>query len=165
VRGAVRVKSFTREPGDVTAYGALTDEAGARRYALKQVGRARGALLAEVEGVGDRNAAEALSGSRLYAERGRFPELGANEFYHADLIGLRAESAGGEALGRVRALDNYGAGDVIELTLADGGSAVLPFNRRTVTLVDLAGGRIVLDPPAGLLPERGPGQAKARRRT
>ncbi|MGQ0677600.1 MAG: ribosome maturation factor RimM, partial [Rhodospirillales bacterium] len=81
VRGAVRVKSFTHEPGDVAAYGALSDAAGQRRYALKPVGAARGAVLAAVEGVEDRDAAEALRGVRLYAERGLFPTLRENEFY------------------------------------------------------------------------------------
>ncbi len=165
VRGAVRVKSFTQEPGDVAAYGALTDESGAKRYALKPVGAVRGVILAEVEGVADRNAAEALRGVRLYVERGRFPRLGANQFYHTDLIGLAAESADGAALGRVRAVDNYGAGDVIEIALAGGGSAVLPFNRRTVPVVDLAAGRIVVDPPEGLMPEPAKAKDKARRPT
>lgn len=165
VRGAVRVKSFTQEPGDVAAYGALTDETGARRYALKPVGAVRGVILAEVEGVADRNAAEALSGTRLYAERGRFPALNPNEFYHADLIGLAAETADGARLGRVRAVGNYGAGDVIELELAAGGSAVLPFNRQAVPLVDLAQGRIVVDPPQELMPRAAADKGKARRPT
>lgn len=165
VRGAVRVKSFTQEPGDVAAYGALTDEAGTRRYALKPVGAVRGVILAEVEGVRDRDAAEALRGVRLYVERSRFPTLGANEFYHSDLIGLAAETLDGGALGRVRAVDNYGAGDVIEIELKAGGSAVLPFNRRTVPAVDLKAGRIVVDPPEGLMPQTAASKAKARRPT
>ncbi|MGQ0677679.1 MAG: ribosome maturation factor RimM, partial [Rhodospirillales bacterium] len=111
----------------------------------------------------DRDAAEALRGVRLYAERALFPALRENEFYHADLIGLSAEAADGAVLGRVSAVDNYGAGDVIELELAGGGSAVLPFNRQAVPAVDLAGGRIVVDPPAGLLPQAAAGKAKARR--
>lgn len=165
VRGAVRVKSFTQEPGDVAAYGALTDETGQRRYALKPVGKVRGVILAELDDVADRNAAEALRGVRLYAERGRFPRLGGNEFYHADLIGLAAETAGGARLGRVRAVDNYGAGDVIELELASGGSVVLPFNRQAVPVVDLAEGRIVVDPPEGLMPRAAADKDKARRPT
>ena len=165
VRGAVRVKSFTQEPGDVAAYGALTDEAGAKRYALKPVGTVRGVILAEVEGVADRNAAEALRGVRLYVERGRFPRLGGNQFYHADLIGLEAETADGAPLGRVRAVDNYGAGDVIELELTAGGSVVLPFNRQSVPAVDLAAGRIVVDPPEGLMPQPAAAKGKTRRPT
>jgi 16S rRNA processing protein RimM len=152
VRGAVRVKSFTAAPTDVAAYGALTDAAGNRRFALKPLGEARGAVLAAVEGIGDRDAAEALRGVRLYAERGAFPALKANEFYYADLVGLAAETRDGTALGRVRAVDNYGAGDVIELELRAGGSAALPFNRQTIVAVELAERRIVVDPPAELLP-------------
>jgi 16S rRNA processing protein RimM len=165
IRGAVRIKSFTAAPADVAAYGALTDAAGTRRFALKALGAARGAVLAAVEGIADRDAAEALRGVRLYAERGAFPSPKENEFYYADLVGLAAEAADGAKLGRVRAVDNYGAGDVIELELAAGGSAALPFNRRTVRAVDLAGSRIVLDPPAEFLPGAAKAASGTRRRT
>lgn len=152
VRGAVRIKSFTAEAGDVTAYGPLSDEAGTRRFVLTTIGRARGAVLAKVEGVGDRNAAEALRGVRLYADRAAFPEPGEDEFYHADLIGLAAERGDGSPLGTVRAIANHGAGDMIEIALAAGGTAVLPFTKAVVPVVDLAGGRLVVDPPEDLIP-------------
>lgn len=165
VRGAVRVKSFTEEARGLTSYGVLTDEAGARRFALQPVGAARGAVLARVDGIADRDAAEALRGTRLYAERGAFPATRENEFYLADLIGLAVETKDGAKLGRVRTIENFGAGDLIDLELAAGGSAYLPFTKAVAPLVDLAGGRIVVDPPEGLLPEglsRKAPKAKAR---
>lgn len=152
VRGAVRVKSFTAEATAVTSYGPLTDEAGERRFALTAIGQTRGAVLAVVEGVADRNAAEALRGVRLYADRAMFPEPEADEFYHADLIGLAAERGDGVRLGTVRAIANHGAGDMIEIALDAGGAAILPFTKAVVPVVDLAGGRLVVDPPQDLLP-------------
>ena len=160
VSGAVRVKSFTQAARDLTAYGALTDERGERRFALQAVGAARGAVLAKIEGVADRDAAEALRGTRLYAERAAFPAAGRNEFYLADLVGLSVETKDGRTLGRVRTISNFGAGDLIDLELAAGGSAYLPFTQAAAPVVDLAGGRIVVDPPKGLLPEGAPPGAK-----
>ena len=165
VRGAVRVKSFTQEARDLTAYGVLTDEQGNRRFALQPIGAARGAVLAKLEGVADRDAAEALRGVRLYVERDAFPKTGADEFYRADLVGLAAKTKDGAVLGRVRAVENFGAGDLIDIELAAGGSAYVPFTRTVVPLVDLAGGRIVVDPPEGLLPgDVPPKQRKNARR-
>ena len=153
VRGLVRVKSFTERPEDIVAYGPLSDEGGARTLILTLAGRSKGQLLARIEGVADRDAAEALKGVRLHVPRAALPEPEADSFYHGDLIGLAAEYPDGRPLGRVRAVHDFGAGTVLELTLAAGGAAMLPFTRDVVPLVDLAGGRLVADPPAGLMPE------------
>lgn len=153
VRGLVRIKSFTARPEDIVAYGPLTDERGARRLVLTLVGRSKGQLLARVEAVADRDAAEALKGFRLYVPRAALPEPEADDFYQGDLIGLAAASPDGRPLGRVRALHDFGAGPMLELTLAAGGSVMLPFTRAVVPLVDVAGGRLVVDPPAGLMPD------------
>jgi 16S rRNA processing protein RimM len=153
VRGAVKVKSFTENPEDVTAYGPLSDQRGARRFVLTPIGAVRGNVLAEIEGVTDRNAAEALRGVRLHVDRSVFPPAGEDEFYHADLIGMTAESTTGVPLGTVRAVYNHGAGDVIELALPTGAMVALPFTKAVVPVVDLAGRRIVADPPEGALPE------------
>jgi len=153
VRGAVKVKSFTEDPEDVVAYGPLSDQRGARRFVLTPIGMARGNVLAMVEGVGERNAAEALRGTRLYIDRDALPPTEEDEFYHADLIGMAAETVAGEALGTVRAVYNHGAGDVIELVLPGGAMVALPFTKAVVPVVDLAGRRLVIDPPNGVLPE------------
>jgi 16S rRNA processing protein RimM len=148
VRGWVRLKTFTERPEDALAYGALQDEPGTRVFRMKRRGLAKGLLVAEVEGVTDRDAAAALRGTRLYVPRGALPPPEEDEFYHADLIGLAVEDAAGKTLGRVRALYDFGAGDVLEVADAQGGLSVLPFTKAVVPTVDLAGGRLVVVPPA-----------------
>jgi len=147
VRGALRVRSFAAEPDDIAAYGPVTDEAGTREFTLRIVGHAGGALVIEVDGINDRNAAEALKGTRFYVARAALPEPEADEFYHADLIGLAAEDAGGAALGTVRAVHDHGAGVLIEIRAPDGSELLVPFTRAAVPHVDIADGRVVVAPP------------------
>lgn len=151
VRGVVRVKPFTEQPESVTAYAPVTDESGARTFDLRYVGLAKGAVLVQIDGVRDRGGAEALKGVRLYVPRSSLPEPEEEEFYHADLIGLLAVDAAGAELGRVRAVEDYGAGDLLEVELTSGRSVMVPFTREAVPEVDLAAGRLVVVPPAGLL--------------
>ena len=171
VRGQVRIKSFTETPEDLVAYGALSDESGAQTYAVTLTGRSKGTLLAKIDGVTDRDQAEALRGTKLFVAREALPALAdQDEFYHADLIGLAAEDTAGRPLGRVRAVHNYGGGDMIELTgpqapqPGDGpsGSRLLPFTKAVVPLVDLAAGRLVVDPPQETAAEapRKPGETE-----
>ena len=148
VRGEVRIKSFTADPKAIGRYGALSDEAGLRRFELTVTGSAKGGVVAQIAGVADRDQAEALKGMRLYVARDALPPAEPEEFYIADLVGLGVERPDGTPLGRVAAVDNYGAGDVVEIALAAGGSLSVPFTRRTVPVVDVAGGRLVVDPPA-----------------
>jgi 16S rRNA processing protein RimM len=150
VKGMVRVKSFAAEPESFTRYGPLEDEAG-RGVALELVGAAKGVLLARVTGTADRDAADRLRGTRLYLPRAALPAPGDDEYYHADLLGLAVELGDGTVLGRVRAVHDFGAGDAIEVERAAGGTVLLPFTRAAVPVVDLAGGRLVVEPPAGLL--------------
>ncbi len=150
-RGAVRVRSFTEELADVAAYGPVSDEAGSRSFRLEVTGRAKGAVIARIEGVSDRNEAEALAGTRLYVPRAALPELEEEEFYHADLLGLVAELADGTPLGKVCAVHNFGAGDILEVERDEGASLMVPFTRRVVPVVDIEGGRMVIDPPEGLI--------------
>jgi 16S rRNA processing protein RimM len=160
VRGLVRVKAFTAEPADIAAYGPVEDEAGARRFALEVVGAAKGVVLVRVPGVVDRDAAERLKGLRLFVPRAALPEPEEEEYYHADLLGLRVELTDGSEFGRVRAVHDFGAGDSIEVVRADGGTVMVPFTRAAVPVVDLADGRLVVDPPEGLLDNR-PVEAEA----
>jgi 16S rRNA processing protein RimM len=151
VRGAVRVKSFTAEPEDVAVYGPVEDERGDRRFTLRLVGNAKGVLIAQIAGIEDRNAAEALRGLRLYLPREALPPPGEEEYYHADLIGLAAALADGTPVGTVRAVHDFGAGDTLEIDRAAGQPVMVPFTRAVVPVVDIEGGRLVLDPPEGLL--------------
>jgi len=147
VRGAVRIKSFTEDPIDIASYGPVSDETGDKRYRLTLLGEAKGGVvLAGLEGVSDRNAAEALKGVKLWVERSALPPPEEEEFYYSDLVGLRAELADGTEVGRVKGVYDFGGGDVIDIT-GPGGSLMLPFTRKAVPLVDVAGGRLVVDPP------------------
>lgn len=147
VRGRVRIKSFTGDPMAVGAYGALSDEAGRRSFTLRAIGLSRGAVLADIAGVADRNAAEALKGTKLYVERSALGGTQDGEYFQADLIGLAAEDEGGRVLGRVKAVFDFGAGPLLELERNGGGTQLLAFTDAVVPVVDVAGGRIVVIPP------------------
>lgn len=148
VRGEVRLKSFCADPGAVARYGPLSTEDGARRFEVTLTGTVPQGFSARLSGVTTREAAEALKGQRLYADRDRLPDLPDDEFYHADLIGLEVADPGGTVLGRVAAVHDHGAGDILEVAPAGGGASfLLPFTRAAVPTVDLARGRIVADPP------------------
>jgi len=154
VRGLVKLKCFTEDPARVSAYGPITDETGAREYRIAVLGLAKGGVLARLEGVTDRNAAEALKGTRLYVSRAALPDLAAeDEYYLADLVGLGVETRDGRPLGRVKAVLNYGAGDVLEIERGGAPTLLLPFTRAAVPVVDLPGRRLVADPPVEVEPE------------
>src|SRR5579863_4875677 len=127
VKGWVRVKSFTAEPEAIAAYGPLSDESGARRFELELVGAGKGVLLARIDGVDDRNAAERLKGLRLYVRRSDLPPPEDDEFYEADLIGLAALLEDGSRFGTVRAVNDFGAGASLEIEDANGKIVVVPF--------------------------------------
>jgi 16S rRNA processing protein RimM len=153
VRGLVKLASFTEDPEDIAHYGDLTDESGTRTFPVELVGSNKGHWIARIDKVDDRDVAQALGGTRLFVDRAALPPPDEDEFYHADLIGLRAELADGTVLGTVAAMHNFGAGDIVELALSSGKRPLLPFDRETVPEIDPAAGRIVIDPPPGLLDE------------
>jgi 16S rRNA processing protein RimM len=152
----VRVKSFTAVPEDIASYGPVEDEAGASRYELRVCNMAKGVLIARVAGVENRNEAERLRGLRLYLPRAALPRTEADEYYHADLIGLEAVLGDGTIVGRVQAIYDFGAGDTLELGRAGAPPVMVPFTRAVVPIVELAEGRLVLDPPPGLLDDLRP---------
>jgi 16S rRNA processing protein RimM len=147
----VRIKSFTQHPENVAAYGPLADETGRRHLELRLIGTAKGVLIARLAGVEDRNHAEELRGLRLYLPRAALPPPAEDEYYHADLIGLAAVLGDGTPLGQVRAVHDFGAGDTLEITRAGAPPAMVPFTRAVVPTVDLETGRLVVEPPPGLL--------------
>jgi 16S rRNA processing protein RimM len=152
VRGAVRVKSFTDAPQAIANYGELEDEGGERRFTLRVIGTAKGdgMVIAALSGVADRDRAEALRGLGLYAPRDALPATAEDEFYHADLVGLLAVLPDDTPVGRIIAVHDFGAGDMIEIARDSGPPALVPFTRAAVPAVDIAGGRLVIDPPEGL---------------
>jgi 16S rRNA processing protein RimM len=151
IRGEVRIKPFTERPEDIGSYGPVTARPGGRELRLKIVRLVKGGVIARIEGVADRTAAEGLKGLELEVERTALPEAAEDEFYHADLIGMAVEDKDGRTLGTVTAVQNYGGGDILEIAPETGGPAVLMnFTREAVPVVDLAKGRLVADPPAGV---------------
>lgn len=151
VRGEVRLKSFTAVPEDIAAYGPLVSEEGRYSFQVTLTGQTSGALTARLSGISTKEQADSLRGVRLHVPRARLPALPEDEFYHADLIGLEVFDTGGASLGRVKAVLNHGASDLLEIH-GPGLTAtvLLPFTREAVPTVDLASGRIVADPPEGL---------------
>jgi 16S rRNA processing protein RimM len=150
LKGEVRLRSYTEEPTAIARYGALEDEAG-RAVEIESVRVTPKALIARIKGVTTREGAEALARTRLYILRARLPERETDEWYHADLIGLAALGPKGEEIGTVVAVQNFGAGDLIEIKPVSGGATVLvPFTRDTVPEVDVEGGRLTVNPPEGL---------------
>lgn len=146
VQGEVRLKSFCADPAAIAEYAPLLTEDG-RSFGIRIVKPLNGAFAARLTGVANREAAEALKGTRLYVPRERLPDPGDDEFYHADLIGLAVVDTGGAALGTVRAVLDHGAGDFLEIARPGTADLLLPFTRALVPTVDIAGGRIVADPP------------------
>ena len=151
VQGAVRIKSFTARPEDVAVYGPLGDKSGTQHFDLQLIGAAKGVVIGRFSGIDDRNGAEALRGQHLYLPRAALPSPEDEEYYHADLIGLAAMLADGTTLGRVRAIHDFGAGDSLEIERNGAPPLIVPFTRAVVPVVEIDAGRLVIDPPEGLL--------------
>ncbi len=150
VRGEAKIKSFTEDPSAIATYGPLESEDGKRRFDVKVTRSIKGGFAARMSGIATREEAEALKGTRLYVDRAVLPPPDEDEFYYADLLGLRVEEEGGTLLGKVKAVQEFGAGDMIEYSPAGGGESVLiPFTREFVPVVDVKDGRIVVVPPVG----------------
>jgi 16S rRNA processing protein RimM len=151
VRGEVRLKSFTADPTAIADYAPLTTLDGLRDFDVVLTGAVKNGLTARMSGVVTKEDADALRGTELYVPRDRLPSLPDDEFYHADLVGMSVYDTGGTLLGTVRAVQNHGATDLLEIMGAGLKTTVLlPFTRQAVPTVDLASGRIVADPPLGL---------------
>jgi 16S rRNA processing protein RimM len=148
VRGAVKLWTFTEDPFAVTRYGPLATKDGARAFEVAQAREGNGHLVATLKGITTRNEAERLNGIELYVARDKLPATDEDEYYHTDLIGLAAVTAAGEPLGKVLAIHNFGAGDIIEIAPPRGPTMLLPFSNAVVPAVDIAGGRVVIEVPA-----------------
>jgi len=148
VRGEVKLWTFTEDPLAVKRYGPLASKDGARQFEVTDARAAKGHLIATLKGVASRDEAERLNGVELYIARERLPATAADEYYRADLIGLAAVNGAGDPLGRVIAIHNFGAGDIIEIAPTHGTTLLLSFTNAVVPSVDLAGGRVTIEPPA-----------------
>jgi 16S rRNA processing protein RimM len=151
LKGELRVKSFTADAKALATYGQLTDESGERAFEVKVTGKHKDQLVVRITGVDDRTTAEALNGQKLYVERGQLPEPEEDEFYFSDLIGLAAELTDGTPFGQVIQAEDYGGGPFIEVKAPGHGNVLVPFTKAAVPQVDLKAGKVVIDPPEGLL--------------
>jgi 16S rRNA processing protein RimM len=160
MRGEVLVHTFTEAPENIGAYGALCDQAGVQQLKIKVVRVTPKGVIARVAGIADRHTAEALKGLELYVDRTRLPAIADDEFYHADLVGLAAVDVDGKVLGRIIAVHNFGAGDLLEIGLADTAKTELvPFSDAFVPQVDLTQRRAVVRLPATAGPDEDRGRA------
>lgn len=152
LKGEVRIRTFTEDPLSVAGYGTLEDEPGARRFEILNLKLAKDGVVAVIEGITSREQAEALKGTELYVDRDRLPGTEDEAtYYHADLIGLVAVNENGSALGKIVAVQNYGAGDLLEVRPATGGATVLvPFTEAIVPDIDQEAGWLLMIPPDGL---------------
>ena len=150
VKGQFKVKPFTAAPRDIAAYGPVW--AGDQMLTLSVMGMtAAGMVIVRAAEIGDRDSAAALRGTALEVDRAALPDVGGDEIYHADLIGLAVETVSGDRLGRLVALHDFGAGEIAEVKPAAGPTLMLPFDAAFVPDIDLAARRVVVAPPDGLL--------------
>ena len=171
VRGLVRLKTFTETPSGIADYGPLYNESGDRHFQVTLIEARPTVAVVKIDGVTSREAAEALKGLMLHIQRSVLPEVDEDEFYHADLVGLIAETEAEGRIGVVFSLDNFGAGELIEIALDTGGAPlVCPFTTAVVPVIDIAGGKVLLNPPVGLWPRKikakhtGPAKSGKRKR-
>ena len=144
VRGEVRLTAFTEDPMSLTAYGPLLREDGATALTVIAARPVKDGLIARTKEIGTKEQADALRGLRLYVPRAALPEPDEDEFYLADLIGLEARAPDGEALGRIKAVQNFGASDMLEIDPGDGRPTwYLPFTREAVPEVRLVDGHVL----------------------
>ena len=162
MRGEVLIKSYTASPQDIASYGLLVEENGDRQFEITKARLSKKGLVATLAGVTDRNAAEALKGVVLCVARDALPEPNEDEYYHADLIGLEVRDEAGTPIGSVVAIQDFGAGELVDIRLAGTrGTVLLPFTREVVPEVDVAGGFVVVCPPPGLLDDESPKDSDA----
>jgi 16S rRNA processing protein RimM len=148
--GDVRVKTFTETPEQLGAYGPLRTAEG-RVLEIVATRMVKADVVAiSFRGVDDRSAAEALASAKLFVSRGALPATEPDEFYHADLIGLRAQDHEGRVLGEIRAIHDFGAGDVIEIRRSDESTLLLPFTKDFVPQIDLGNKYVVVSEPVDM---------------
>jgi 16S rRNA processing protein RimM len=152
IRGEVRIQSFAEDPLALAEYGTFATNRPGLTVTIATARGTTNMLVARIEGVNDRTAAEALNGVELYLDRDLLPPAEDEEFYHSDLIGLRAQLDDGTTLGKVGAVLNFGAGDILEVRAESGETFLFPFTRVVVPHVHLKEGYLVIDPPLDAVP-------------
>lgn len=159
LRGLIRLRSFTEDPEAIARYPVVDAAGVSRRVTLKTPMAEE--FIVEIEGVNNREQAEALRGQQLFVSRDKLPELKQREYYLADLVGLRVDDAAGKALGSVHAVHDFGAGILLDIKLTDGRTAMLPFRDAFVPTVALNDGYVVITPPEDWLTVPGSKQERS----
>ncbi|MBV1865592.1 MAG: ribosome maturation factor RimM [Rhodobacteraceae bacterium] len=153
VKGEVRLKSFCAEPSDIASYGPLSNEDGSQSFELKLSRPVKTGFAARIKDVRYKDQADALKGVRLFVSRDVLPSLPDDEFYHSDLNGMNVVDTGGAIIGRIKAVLNHGASDLLEVTGPNlKGGILIPFTLDVVPTVDLQARRVIVDLPHGLMP-------------
>ena len=147
LKGAVRIRSYTANPEDIGSYGLLSDKTGKSEFRIRVLKSTKKGIIAELSGIRDRSASDEIKGLELFVERIVLPELEDGEFYFSDLIGLDVEKEDGQSIGRIKSMNNFGAGDVVEVVLFGGETLILPFTHETVPVIDVEGARVVVNVP------------------
>lgn len=147
IRGDILVRTYTATPDAIATYGPLTDAAGTKTFSLKIVRVTDKGVVARIAGISDRTTAETLRGTKLFIAREKLPETGASEFYHSDLIGLNAFAEDNTPIGKIVSVQNFGAGDLLELQPPEGASEFIPFEDQWVPKVDLSARTVVIRRP------------------
>jgi 16S rRNA processing protein RimM len=157
VRGEIRIKSYTADPMALAKYAGLSDRNGSRAFSIESARPVKDDIIvARVKGVNDRSAAEALTNTEIYIDRAVLPPPDEDEFYIADLIGMRAQRADGSPFGVITNVLNFGAGDILDIALEGGGSQLVPFTRACAPHVDVKGRCVTVEPPNEIDGEEAP---------
>lgn len=147
VKGEAKLKCFTEQPENIAAYGPVASEDGKRRFTLEIIRILKPDLaLVRASEIESREDAKALAGTRLYVDRSALPETDEDEFYFEDLVGLAAFTEDGTPAGRVSAVHNFGAGDILDLADVPGrkGGVMIAFNRENVPEIDISSNRLII---------------------
>lgn len=152
IRGEVRITAFTQDPLAIADYDPLETDRKGLSVSIAKARLAKNVVIATLKGISDRNEVEKLNGVSLYVSRDRLDEPEDDEFYHADLIGLDVRLPGGDVLGTILAVENFGSDDLLDIRLAGGRKSVyLPFTRAVVPELHIAKGYVTAIPPEGWL--------------
>jgi 16S rRNA processing protein RimM len=148
IKGDVVVRTYTADPEDLDAYGPLGDDTGRRTFEVETLRVTPKGAIVRLKGVADRTTAEGLKGLALTVTREALPATDTDEFYHADLIGMTAVSPDGTVIGTVVAMQNFGAGDLLEIKRAGSKETdFVPFTDPCVPTVDVAAKRLTVIMP------------------
>ena len=147
INGCLRVKSFGHDSTALTDYGKLMDASGKKTFDLTITGQSKGQFIVKIDGVNNRNDAEALKATELFIMRDKLPDINDDEFYYTDLIGMRMETSDNSHYGTLKAVHDFGAGDLLDVNLAAGGSIMLPFTKEVIIHIDMKAGLLIVNPP------------------